>query len=328
MEKTSEALPTSEHFELHRLTEGVWAALALEVGPTFSNAGIVDLGDQTLVFDAFELPAAGANLRAAAEHLTGRPVTCLVLSHSHSDHSVGCQAFDLDTPFLSTRAIRDEIPASTGWLRHYQEHPDELEEALRSERERLAATTDEVLRPSIVRAVARMEHLLAALPDLTFRLPDLTFDGPLVFHGTRRTVELHVVAPGHTVSDVYLLLPQDRICFMGDLGFLRQQPFLFFAVPQAWIAWLDQAAQLDVDVFVPGHGPLGDKADLALLRRYIADLQALVKQALVEEGLSAEETLARSLPAPFDAWIAASPPRWEANVRALYEKLWNEIADR
>jgi cyclase len=321
-----QTLPVSEHFELKELAKGVYAALGLAGSPTFSNAGIVDLGDQTLVFDAFELPTAGADLRAAAEQLTGRPVTCLVLSHSHSDHSVGGQAFGLDTPFLSTKAIRDEIPDSTDWLQHFQAYPDELEAALRFERERLESTTDEALRASIVRAIARLEHLLVALPDLSFRLPDLTFDGPLVFHGSQRTVELHIVAPGHTVSDVYLLLPEDRICFMGDLGFLQQQPFMVFCHPEAWVDWLAQAEQLDVDVFVPGHGPLGSKADLALQRRYITDLQALVAQA-VADGTSAEETLTRQLPAPFDAWIAASPPRWEANVFALHERLAGEAAN-
>ena len=48
--------------------------------------------------------AAAADLRAAAEHLTGRPVTAVILSHVHSDHSVGLQPFDPGTPILSLRS--------------------------------------------------------------------------------------------------------------------------------------------------------------------------------------------------------------------------------
>ena len=42
--QTTQELPTSEHFELHELAEGVYAAIAIEGGAAFSNAGIVDLG--------------------------------------------------------------------------------------------------------------------------------------------------------------------------------------------------------------------------------------------------------------------------------------------
>jgi len=42
--QTTQELPTSEHFDLHQLAEGVYAAIAIEGGAAFSNAGIVDLG--------------------------------------------------------------------------------------------------------------------------------------------------------------------------------------------------------------------------------------------------------------------------------------------
>ena len=318
-------LPESEHFELHELAGGVYAALGKAGSPTFSNAGIVDLGEQTLVFDAFELPAAGADLRAAAEQLTGRPVTAVILSHVHSDHSVGLQAFAPETPILGSPAIRDGLPDAVGWVRHYRENPGELEDALAAERERLAAISDESQRANIARTIARMEHLLAALPTLTFRLPDLTFDGRLVFHGSRRTVEVHTVEPGHTASDVYLLLPQDRLCFMGDLGFFQSQPFMAFCDPQAWMDWLALAERFDVEAFVPGHGPLDAKADLVRQRQYIAALEAMVAGVLAEGG-SVEEALARHLPG-FDAWIAASPARWEANVYSAYERQSGKLVE-
>ena len=35
----------SEHFTLHQLADGVYAAIATELGAGFSNAGLVDLGE-------------------------------------------------------------------------------------------------------------------------------------------------------------------------------------------------------------------------------------------------------------------------------------------
>ncbi len=317
MSKSSN-LPESEHFELQELAEGVYAALGRAPGPTFSNAGFIDLGDQTLVLDAFELPAAGADLRAAAQNLTGRPVTAVILSHVHGDHSVGLQAFAPETPILSTPTIRDNLPAAVGWIAEFQENPAELEAAIDAERERLAAAPEGPQRANIARTVNRLEHLLAALPGLTFPRPDVTFEGRLLFHGSRRTVEVHTVEPGHTASDVYLLLPQDRICFMGDLGFFQSQPFMAYCDPEAWKGWLEQAEGFDVDTFMPGHGPVGTKADLVNQRRYITALETLIS-TVIDEGGSVEEALARHLPG-FESWIAASPARWETNVWSAYER--------
>jgi hypothetical protein len=74
------------------------------------------------------------------------------------------------------------------------------------------------------------------------------------------------------------------------------------------------------EIFVPGHGPLGTKSDLALQRQDILELEALVTQA-IREGLSAEETMSKPLPAPFDAWLEEGMSRWEANVLATHERL-------
>ncbi len=311
-------LPQSEHFALQELAEGVYAALGREGSPTFSNAAIVDLGEQTLVLDAFELPAAAADLRAAAEQLTGRPVTAVILSHVHSDHSVGLQAFAPGTPILSSPTIRANLPDAVGWIAGFQQDPGELEEAIDAERQRLAETSDGPLRAAIARTVARMEHLLAVLPTLTFRQPDLTLEGHLTFHGPGRTVEMRTVQPGHTASDVYLLLPEDRVCLMGDLGFFQSQPFMAFCDPEAWMTWLEQAEGFGADIFLPGHGPVGSRADLLSQRQYIASLEAMIA-GILAEGETVEEALARHLP-EFEDWIAASPGRWEANVRSAYAR--------
>ena len=313
-------LPKSEHFELERLTDGVYAALASPDGKAFSNGGIVDLGGQTLVFDAFETPAAAADLRLAAEQLTGRRVSYLIISHCHADHWSGNQSFAPETSIITTHAIREEMPEAIGWLVELKENPSELEEAIQESRERLEAETDEQQRASLKASIRRMTGWQEGLPTLEVRYPDQTFSGKLVFHGTRRTAELVEVAPGHTASDAYLLLPDDRILFMGDLGFLQSQPFMVYCNPQAWVSELERMEQLDVKTYVPGHGPLGTKADVALLREFITRLEELVAQA-VSDGLTAEETLEKTLPAPFDDWIHASAARWEANVWSSHERL-------
>jgi cyclase len=318
--KRNQDLPASEHFELTQLADGVYAAIALPGSKAFSNAGIIDLGDQTLIFDAFETPAAAADLRSAAEQLTGQPVSYLIISHCHADHWGGNQAFAPETSIITTDAIRAEMPDAMGWMIDLKENPAELEEAIQEDTERLETEADGRKRASLLASIARMTGWQEILPTFELRYPEQTFSGKLTFYGTRRTAELVEVAPAHTTSDAYLSLPDDRIVFIGDLGFLQSQPFMVYCEPQAWASQLEQMEQFDVETFVPGHGPLGTKVDLALQRQYITLLEDLVAQA-VSEGLTPEETLLKTLPPPFDGWVNASMVRWEANVRSSHERL-------
>src|SRR5690348_17354447 len=98
MTATGNQLPTSKHFRLEPLLDGVYAAIGIEGTGSGSNAGIIDLGDRTLVFDTFLTPQAADDLRTAAERLSGRPVAFVINSHWHSDHIHGNQAFSPETP--------------------------------------------------------------------------------------------------------------------------------------------------------------------------------------------------------------------------------------
>lgn len=313
-------MPTSKHFDLEEVAKGVYAAIGTAGGAANSNAGIVDLGDQTLVFDTFQTPQAAQDLKDGAEALTGRPVSYVVISHHHADHWCGNQVFDPQVPILSSRITREEMPPSSGWLQELQTDPALLEKEIQGTRERLESETDPRWRDSLELSIRRMGFLQQALPTMEFRYPNLTFEKCLAFEGTRRRAELHVVEPGHTDSDAYLLLPEEGVLFMGDLGFFGSQPFMVFCDPAAWRAWLKEAEGFDVETFVPGHGPLGTVADLRLKGQYIALVEDLVAQA-VQEGLTLEETLAQPLSEPFDTWLAGGMARWEANVQALYKRL-------
>ncbi len=314
------SLPTSEHFELKLLAEGVYAAIAFEGSAARSNAGIIDLGEQTLIFDTFDSARAAEDLRGAAEYLTGREATCVIISHAHADHWCGNQAFDAQVPILTSDGIREEMPRATGWLRALKEAPSQLEEAIQEDQEDLRTETDPRWIASLEISLRSMRHRLEALPGLELRLPTWTFSRHLGFHGTRRRAELVEVAPAHTTHDLYLLLPEDRIAFIGDLGFFQCQPFMAYCDPPAWIEQLERLEQADVETFVPGHGPLGTKADLVLQKQYVAMLPKLVAEA-ISEGLSAEDLIQRDLLPPFEAWLYGGMLRWETNVLALYERL-------
>jgi glyoxylase-like metal-dependent hydrolase (beta-lactamase superfamily II) len=161
-----------------------------------------------------------------------------------------------------------------------------------------------------------------ASPTLTLRFPDQTFEEKVVFHGTHRTVELHTWGGGHSSSDAFLLLPAERVVFMGDLGFFQFHFPLMGGDRRTLTTILERLLALDLETYVPGHGPLGSEADVRLQIRYIAALEALAAQ-VVEASGSADEAAQQPIPSSFDAW-SHGMGLFGANMRFLYQRLSGE----
>ena len=81
------------NFELFEVADGVWAAIVDDDLPAVGNAAIVDLGDDTLVFDTTLSFQLAQRLRQEARRLTGRDPGLLANSHWHGDHMLGNQSF-------------------------------------------------------------------------------------------------------------------------------------------------------------------------------------------------------------------------------------------
>lgn len=128
----------SKYFRLERPTDGVFAAISSDAGFTVSNAGIVDFGNFTLVWDSMASESAASDLRRAAEELTGKPVSVLVNSHHHLDHTRGNQVF-ADTQIVSsviTRGLMQERMA------RFQSEADDFPVMLEKTQANLALETE------------------------------------------------------------------------------------------------------------------------------------------------------------------------------------------
>jgi glyoxylase-like metal-dependent hydrolase (beta-lactamase superfamily II) len=173
--------PSSDHFEIQKLAEGVYAAVAREFGAAFSNSGIIDLGGLTIVFDTFETPKAAEDLRAVAETLTGRAADYVINSHIHADHWFGNQAFSGKSTIISTHKTRDLMPAYLEDLKTLKQNPSDLNTSLQENLRLLDKEADPKKRAAIEGYVARLKHSLESLPTLELILPNQTFGSKVVF---------------------------------------------------------------------------------------------------------------------------------------------------
>jgi len=271
--------PTATNFSVQKLAPGVWACIQNDKGGhAISNAGIVDLGNETLVFDAFINPDAAAELKQTAEKLTGHAVSFVVNSHFHDDHIRGDQAFTPGASIISSEWTKNEMkkvePEERDWARKH------IHESIQRAKQRLiAASANE--KDEDIMWLAYYEAIAQSLPKLKMVLPNITFTDSLWIHGSTRSVLLLECKNGHTGSDVVMLLTKEKVAFLGDLLFVQRHPWLGDGDADSWKKHLENFyADTSLKQFVPGHGPVAGKDAIQALVYYINDLEQLTKQAI------------------------------------------------
>jgi cyclase len=116
-------------------------------------------------------------------------------------------------------------------------------------------------------------------------LPTETFDGVLELHIGDTLVRLLELGPAHTEGDVVAEIPARGVVFTGDLLFIGGHPIIWAGPVVNWVAALDRILAMDVDVIVPGHGPVTDKEGVRELRAYFVELEEAAFP-MWQEGLS------------------------------------------
>lgn len=323
---TNKQLTESRHFALEHLADGVYACIHKPGGAAYSNSGIIDLGDRTILVDAFDTQVAGRDLRQTAETLFDRPVDTIVLTHSHSDHWIGASVFDPATVLVASETTRR---VSLEWGAEIVEDfndPAVWEKWVQETEAQLQVEQDERVRVSLENSLLRTRYVLAEMAEFQPRYADQIFEDALTFQGNRRNAELRSFGRGHSEDDSVLFLPQDRIAFIGDIGFFDTQPFLGLCDIAHYRKQMLFFKDTDYQVLVPGHGPVGGKEDIVLQLKYLDVMEELIGIA-VQNGDSFEKAMRMTLPDPFDKWLTGGMGRFESNMRYLFKHLGGELPE-
>jgi len=81
---------------------------------------------------------------------------------------------------------------------------------------------------------------------------------------TKTLVEMRT-GPAESAISKIPYLPQYKILFAGDIAFYWVAPFLNNGIATKWVEFNDKILAMDIDVIVPGHGPVGGKRELAAM---------------------------------------------------------------
>ncbi|MEM0129099.1 MAG: MBL fold metallo-hydrolase [Thermoplasmata archaeon] len=295
-------MPGTAHYELAPLADGVWAGLARPTGAAVSNAGLIDLGPQTLVFDTGMAPRAGAAMRQAAVDRTGRPPGLVANSHHHLDHLLGNQAFPERTAIYATRRTIEVLAERQEEIGRIL-RPEALDREIAELAMRVREATDSRTRSrwSLELGFDRIVRPEAA--EIRLTIPTVGFEDRLALPGDLGA-ELRTFGSGHTAGDAVLFLPGSRTLFAGDLVLNRVHPSLGDGDPEHWIEVLRRLEALRPERIVPGHGPVAGPEAIDAMVAYLEAILPL-----------AGTTGRPAIPAACEGW--KWPGQFDANVEFL-----------
>jgi len=258
-------------------------------GSTRGNVAAYVLPSQIIFIDSgMHLPIV-KEFREKLEKETGKKTTHLLITHTHGDHIFGNQIFK-DCKIIASELTEESMKESekTNWA------PDKIKEMLKNAED-----------PS---ALAGLEIVL---PTETFKERMEISDGDVKVILQR--------TGGHTEGSSYVYCPKYKALTAGDNLFIDSFPWggAPTANPLKWIEALEEYLALDVDYFLPGHGPVSNQDKIKEFLDYLTKIVNLMKEMLAA-GKSEEEILKAA------DEVAYHPPRRE-QWKTLTLKKWFDV---
>ena len=240
-----------------------------------SAAFITDLG---VVLVDTKLAGWGQPLLDKLKTVTTRPVTTIINTHAHNDHTGSNEFFPTSVEIIAqenTRLNMDKLDAFKGVKVNY--------------------------------------------------LPKLMFKERMTIGSGKDRVDLYYYGAGHTGGDAWVVFPALRVMHAGDMLAFKQPPAIDLENGGSGLAFPDTlakaaAAVKNVDMIIPGHGPLMTMKDVEEYAQFNRDFRDATVSGF-NHGLGISEAAdAWKLPDKYRGYTT-TPERVKANVQSIFSEL-------
>jgi glyoxylase-like metal-dependent hydrolase (beta-lactamase superfamily II) len=233
------------------------------------------------------LAQAGRGILAQVKTVTEKPVTTIINTHTHYDHT----------------GSNIEFPATVEFVAHENTRANMAREKC----------------PPVTNCDAFKGANAKYLPKRTYR------DTMTLFSGKDR-IDLYYFGRGHTNGDTFVVFPAVRAMHTGDMFPRRQMPFIDVADNSGSAVEFDSTLQKavsgikNVDTVIGGHTPQpATWGDFTTYTEFYRDFLASA-QAAMRKGVRVEEFVkSYRLPERYKGFLI-DPQRLNANAQAIYKE--------
>ncbi|MGE0599653.1 MAG: MBL fold metallo-hydrolase [Dehalococcoidia bacterium] len=226
---------------IEEVSKGIYAYIQLDGSWFLNNAGCI-VGEKTAtVVDSTGTEARARAWHAAIRQVTQNPVSALINTHSHGDHTYGNFMF-ADSAIIASERCRREIIAS--------------------------GNSSHALFPMI------------DFGNCPVTPPTVTFEDTLAVYVDDLRIELMFVGPAHTTNDIVAWIPDRKLLFTGDVIFNGGTPFALAGSIGGWLQALERIEALGAETIVPGHGAVTGPGAIQDVRDYLLFIQETAKRGM------------------------------------------------
>ena len=204
-------------------------------------------------------------IESAIKALTAKPVTFVINTHWHGDHTGGnVNMGKAGALIIAHDNVRKRLSS------------DQFNELFKSSTPPMAKTG----------------------------LPLVSFSQDVTFHLNGEEIFAFHVPRAHTDGDAIIHFRKGNVIHAGDTYFNGLYPFIDYSsggTPDGVIAAADRMLAIadDNTKIIPGHGPLSNKAELKVYREMLATVTGRIR-ALLKQGRKLDDILAAKPTADFD----------------------------
>ncbi len=285
-------------YEFAELAPGIWTGVRAD-GPRFPVMGNVTfvIGEEgVVVFDGGGSAIMAEQVIDKIRSITNVPVSHVVISHWHGDHSFGIYRYSEE--FSGVEIIASDFtqrvlnsPRMKYIDRNREFIPGRLDEfrtIVETGVDAKGRERNQIDRDGAQRIVDHAEVIHEEFSRARVTPATLTFSDTYLIDLGGHIVELLHLGHGNTEGDIVMWLPKDKIVATGDIVVLPT-PYAFNVPPREWAATLKNINALGYEKLVPGHGEVQLDTSYVDLNIEAAISIADQRDALLADGMSAED---------------------------------------
>jgi cyclase len=258
--------------------------------------GFIYTEEGIVMVDAPLIPKQAIDWRQQIEsEYPGHPFLFMINTDHHRGHALGNQYFMPVKVIAHERAYKE----MSGYTENFKER--------------------------VRNSFKREPEIQAQLNNIVIIPPHLTFTNrATLLYGGRR-IELIFVG-GHTPATSLVWLPEDKVCFVGDIVWVDQHPYMAQGNTIEWLHALEMIRGLDATHLIPGHGPVCTPNATYRVAEYIEFMRKRVRD-YYHEGKNKNETKS-GLVAEMLEWFPVPLERKakiESQIKSGLNRVFREI---